>query len=147
VRKRAAIYARSATTQEHEPNFQLASQIHECKEYAVSKGYEVVEEYQEVSSGATIERPILKSLFEAAKEGKFDVLLIRDFARLARNSVLIHDLIRLFDEMGIEVESAIEPKDVIDLAAAIFGGVERIRKELVARRMQAGKAAKRNLQN
>src|ERR1700730_7820970 len=91
--KRAAIYARTATTQELGPNFPLANQIHECKEFATREGYEVVEEFQEVGSGSGIDRPILKSLLEAAKEGRFDVLIIRTFDRLSRNSGLIEKVI------------------------------------------------------
>jgi DNA invertase Pin-like site-specific DNA recombinase len=147
-KKRFAIYARTATVQEIGPNFALAEQVHLCKENGLSKGYKLAEDqiYQEVASGASSKRPCLDAVLKAAEEGKFDILIIRDYACLARNHDLLQELIRLFADMEIKVESATEPEGVIDIAAAVME-VERIQKERFTSRMLAGKRAKQNLRS
>jgi DNA invertase Pin-like site-specific DNA recombinase len=143
--KRFAIYARTATVQEQGPSLATAQQIHECKEYGTKKGYVLGDNlvFQEVVSGNSAKRPCLEAIFEAAKEGRFDVLIIRDYARLARNGALLHDIIRLFAEMGIDVESASEQDEVMQVAGHLWEIVEVVQKELLIKRMRAGKAAKR----
>ena len=144
--KRFAIYARTATKQELEPNFAMAEQVHQCKECGIRKGYQLVEDqvYEEVASGASADRPMLLAVLKDAEEGKFDTLIIRDYARLARKPALLQDLIRRFAEMSISVESTSEQNGVVAIAAAVFETVERIEKEHFISRMQAGKRAKRN---
>lgn len=148
-KKRFAIYARTAPVQEIGPNFALAEQVHQCKENGLSKGYKLAEDqiYQEVASGASSKRPILDAVRKAAEEGKFDILIIRDYARLARKHDLLHELIRLFADMEIKVESATEPEGVVAIAAAVMDEFERIEKERFTSRMLAGKRAKQNLRS
>src|SRR5947209_8157314 len=85
--KRAAIYARTATVQEREPQLALATQIHDCVEYAANQGYLILEGlvYQETCSGLSLNRPALTALREAAKRGEFDVLLVFTSDRISRN--------------------------------------------------------------
>lgn len=82
--KRAAIYARTAISPQRGPHFPMAQQIQECQAYAASEGYEVVEEFEEVSSGSSLDRPILQSLLQAAKEGRFEAVILPTFERLSR---------------------------------------------------------------
>jgi site-specific DNA recombinase len=143
--KRYSIYARTAVAQELGSNFALAEQIHECKEYATRKGYEAADPlvYQESGSGMNPNRPALEEVLKAAREGKFNVLIIRDFARLARKQAFLLDIIHLLSEIGVEVESVTGQREVMAIAGAAWETVERIHKELLVKRMQAGKRAKR----
>lgn len=109
MQQRFAIYARTATSQENTPNIAMAEQVHQCKEYGLSKGYDFIEEtYEEVISGLSQTRPILDKALAAATEGKFDVLVIRDYDRLARSESLFQLLNMLFEHAGVFVEVASE---------------------------------------
>lgn len=117
VSKRAAIYARSAAVEELSPSIALEEQVRQVTAYAHAHGYTLAENfmYVEVASGATAERPRLLRALSDAKEGKFDVLLVLDYERIARKYTLARTLIGLFEAAGIAIES-IEDEQV-DVAA------------------------------
>src|SRR5258708_7630404 len=109
--KRFAIYARTATSQDPTSNFALADQIHQCKEHGIAQGYELVEDqiYQEVVGGKTDKTPAqLERVLQSAKEGLFDVLVIRSFDRLSRRTNRMAILIATLEGYGVKVESATE---------------------------------------
>jgi DNA invertase Pin-like site-specific DNA recombinase len=89
----------------------MAEQIQQCKELGIRKGYQLVEDqvYEEVASRASADRPMLLAALKTAEEGKFDVLLIRNFERLARKQELLVTLIARFEEAAVGVESVAEP--------------------------------------
>lgn len=107
----AAIYARSATTQEGIESFTLALQIAACRKYATENGYQVSEKhiYQEVTSGLEGNRPILKDALRAAKNGEFTTLIIVDYARLARKATLLDRILLRFAEVRVTVIAITEP--------------------------------------
>jgi DNA invertase Pin-like site-specific DNA recombinase len=139
--KRAVIYARSATVQELGPNFAMAEQIHQCKAYGLIQGYEIVEEFQEVGSGNSLDRPILKSLLDAAKEGRFDAVIIHTFDRLSRLPEQASVIIETLEGYGVKVQSARENAQLERMILAIFEEVERIKKERISLRIRAGRKA------
>lgn len=107
----AAIYARSATTQEGIEPFALASQIAACRKYATENGYQVSEKhiYQEVTSGLEGNRPILEAALWAVKNGDFTALIIVDYARLGRKATLLDRILLRFAEAGVTVIAITEP--------------------------------------
>lgn len=139
--KKFAIYARCAVSQETGPNTALAQQVHECKSYALGKGYEPSEPlvYEDVGSGNNPDRPALAVALRAAAENKFNVLIVRDYARLARKQALLYDFLHLFAEYGVEVESASEHDEIMAIAQASRDIVEQIQKQMLVKRMQAGR--------
>jgi DNA invertase Pin-like site-specific DNA recombinase len=106
--KRTAIYARTATLDMIGPNNVLAEQIIECRKYGTGKGYEIVEEYQEIGSGNNINREILTKLLLDAQENKFDILVVKRFDRLARDQSLLRTILDKLKESNVEVESTQE---------------------------------------
>jgi len=143
--KRAAIYARSATSQELGQNFAVDAQIRACIQHANEQGYEVVDGqiYREIGSGNSANRQLLLAVLAAAEEGLFDVLLVYDFARLARDVKLLTELIKRFEEAGVKVESVTEDTELSTMIAAIYEKVGEVQKSRVAARSKAGKQAKR----
>lgn len=143
--KRFAIYARIATPQELNDNFPMQEQIRRCKEYGQQQGYQLVEEcvYEEVGSGSSIDRQVLKAVLSAAEEGKFDVLIIRSFDRISRNVNLVEKVIRTLEEYGVKIISATEDEDLQKMAFAIFEEVGRIERERLAARTRLGRQAKK----
>ena len=90
--KRAAMYTRSAASQEPgEENNALATQIRLCRLHCQVEGYATDEKhiYSEIGSGndGYNRRPQLTALLEAAKLGAFDVLVIATHNRLSRRKL------------------------------------------------------------
>jgi DNA invertase Pin-like site-specific DNA recombinase len=105
--KRAAIYARLATSpQEPQPN-PFAIQIQECLSHCESHGYRLSDAhmYQEVFSGTALQtRPQLTRLRAAAKRREFDVVVVVAADRLARNPAQVRTLVAELDGCGVTVE-------------------------------------------
>ena len=68
-----------------------------CRDRAAREGWEVVAEYADRGiSGATSNRPDYQRMLAAAFAGEFDVLLVDDLSRLARDDVETKQVIRRF---------------------------------------------------
>jgi site-specific DNA recombinase len=154
--KRFAIYARSATSQDPTSNFAIADQIHECKEHGIAHGYELVEDqiYQEVIGGNTDKTPPqLERVLQCAKEGQFDVLILRSYDRLSRRTDRMPVLIATLEGYGVKVESVNEevPQSAVlgtmhGMFSALQAEVARIERERITARMKHGRQAKRQAQ-
>ncbi len=83
---RAVIYARVSSTKQTTRGDGLNSQITRCREYAKYKGYEIVEVFQDDSSGSLTERPGMQALLKFLRSKRSDphVVIIDDISRLAR---------------------------------------------------------------
>jgi len=85
---KAAIYARYSRDTQREAS--IDDQIRKCQEYAKSRGWKVLPEHiltDAAKSGAlTKTRPGYQSLMQAVKRRAFDVLIVDDLSRLARDS-------------------------------------------------------------
>ena len=102
--QRAAIYARvSSGRQEQEAT--VESQLEAVRAHAKERGYRVVEEFvDEAYSGATLERPALDRLRDAAHAGAFQRLLILAPDRLARKAAYQVLLLEELKKAGVAVE-------------------------------------------
>ena len=98
---RAALYARTACLiQGLESAVEL--QLEALRNYATQNGMEIVEEFTDAGySGLQRDRPGLNRMCDAAGRRGFDVLLTRDPARLARNSVLQVSLLEELEQFGV----------------------------------------------
>lgn len=87
MNKRAAIYARVSTGKQEREGTSLESQVAESRAYAEQHGYMVVEIVQEQYSASRDirERPKLQQLLTLARERRFDVLVVHQSDRLARD--------------------------------------------------------------
>ena len=108
-RMRCAIYARYSTNLQRSAS--IDDQIRQCREYAARNGYLVVDGYvrsDEALSGASLQgRKGLESLMEAAKEmpRPFDVVLVDDTSRVARNTADALKTVEIFKFNGVAVIS------------------------------------------
>src|SRR5262245_66626515 len=109
---RAAIYAR-VSTEEQAERFGLTSQVTELRALAERLGYAIpsgAEFLDDGYSSATLERPALTRLRDAAKAGAFQIALVHDPDRLSRR--LAHQLL-LSDELeraGVRLEYLTTPR-------------------------------------
>lgn len=98
---RAALYARTACLiQGLESAVEV--QLEALRNYATQNGMEIVEEFTDAGySGLRRDRPGLNRMCDVAGRHGFDVLLIRDPERLARNSVLQVSLLEELEKFGV----------------------------------------------
>lgn len=89
----AVIYARVSTDGQEE-NFSTASQVEACTRYAQQHGFTIVGVFQDVASGAVIDRPKLDQVRELIRQGEIQAVIAYASDRLTRNvahSYLLRD--------------------------------------------------------
>jgi hypothetical protein len=98
---RAALYARTAClTQDRKSAVEL--QLEALRNYAIQNGMEIVDEFTDAGySGLRRDRAGLNRMCHGAERHDFDVLLIQDPARLARNAVLEISLLEKLEQCGV----------------------------------------------
>ena len=93
---RVAIYARVSTADQN-PELQLR----EIQDYADRQGWQVVDAYQDVASGAKASRRGLNRLMADAMARKFEAILVWKLDRFARSLVDCLNNIRTLEDQGI----------------------------------------------
>ena len=87
--ERAIHYARvSGDDRKNEGRNLEDGQLNLCREYSARKHYQIVAEFAEDDRGASgyeINLPELNKIREMARNGEFDVLVVRELDRLSRN--------------------------------------------------------------
>lgn len=141
---RCVIYARCSTVLKQDPE----NQVLPCRQYAESRGYDVVEVYVDRISGTKERRPALDKMLADGKNGKFDVVVIAALDRLGRD---VRMLVNLFDtlstKMGIMVISL---REQIDLTSSlgkailhIFASVAQLERDILSERIKISLAVKK----
>jgi site-specific DNA recombinase len=98
---RAAIYARTACVTQR-PNSAMGLQLEALRAYAARRGMDIVAEFtEEGCSGLRRDRPGLNRLRGLAERRGFDVLLICDPERLARDSGLQVLMLEELEQRGV----------------------------------------------
>jgi len=77
---RAAAYLRVSTDKQD-----LEVQLTEIRQHAVRRGWELVEAYSDIASGARDDRVDFRGLLADATKRKFDVIVVQRFDRAARS--------------------------------------------------------------
>lgn len=136
--KRVALYLRVSTADQCPE-----SQVHDLRQLAQQRDFKIVEEYIDQGvSGTSTSRPALNRLMNDAQRGKFDVVMVWAFDRMARSvSHLIHVLDQL-DQLGIEFLSfreAIDTHGPLGRAVmVILGAIAELERSLIVERVRAG---------
>ena len=78
--KRCALYLRVSTVDQHPE-----TQVHDLRQLARQRGYQIVHEYTDRITGTKAKRPGLDELLRDARRGQFDVVLVWASDRLARS--------------------------------------------------------------
>ena len=144
---RAAIYARVSTPRQARAQG-IDEQLERLKAYAEQKDFGLEEEnvyLDEGYSGASLGRPGLDALRDAAAMAEFEVVLVTAPDRLARNYVHQVLLMEELQGRGCRVEFTERPmsQDPNDqLLLQIRGAVAEYERTLIAERMRRGRLAK-----
>jgi DNA invertase Pin-like site-specific DNA recombinase len=135
--KRAALYARVSTGDQH-PETQLL----DLREMARQRGYQITREYSDVISGAKAKRPGLDQLMTDAQRGRFDVVLVAAFDRVARSVRHFLEVLDELNHLGIEFVSLRENIDTGGplgrAIVVIVGAIAELERSLIVERVRAG---------
>lgn len=134
---RAAIYCRVSTVDQKNE-----SQLYDLRQMATQRGYTIVKEYTDQISGSKSKRPGLDDLMRDARRGKFDVLLIWRFDRLARS---VRHFLEVLDELQHLNVGFISFSEQVDTATplgramiVIIGAIAQLERDIIRERVRAG---------
>jgi DNA invertase Pin-like site-specific DNA recombinase len=135
--KRAALYMRVSTVDQHPE-----TQLHDLRGLAAQRGFEVVNEYTDKISGAKAKRPGLDQLLADARRGKFDVVMVWAFDRMARS---VRHFLEVLDDLNhLEIEF-VSFRENIDTGGplgralvVIIGAIAELERNLIIERVRAG---------
>lgn len=138
--KRIALYARVSTKNNgQDPETQLFA----LREYAESRGLQVVGEYVDVGiSGSKDRRPQLEHLMKAARRRQIDAVVVARFDRFARS---VRHLVMALDEfagLGVDFISLSEAVDTSTpmgrMVFTVIGAVAELERSLIRERVMMG---------
>jgi site-specific DNA recombinase len=142
---RAAIYARVSSEEQREGQT-IDSQIAELDRFAVAQGWAVAGVYKDEGwSGALLARPALDRLRDDASRGLFDVALLNDVDRLARDVSHLGIIKRDLERRGVSLRFRKLPADespTSNLMVNILGSFAEFERELISDRTRRGRRHK-----
>src|SRR5437763_4111282 len=101
--QRVAFYCRVSTEEQREGQT-IESQIRELEKFAADKGWITTEVYKDDGwSGAILARPSLDRLRDDASRHRFDIVLLNDVDRLARDVTHLGVIKRDLERWGVRV--------------------------------------------
>ena len=137
MKKRAAIYCRVSTADQHPE-----TQLYDLREMAKQRGYEIVREYSDVISGAKAKRPGLDAVMADARRHRFDVVLVAAFDRVARSVRHFLEVLDELNHLGIEFISFRENIDTGGplgrAMIVIVSAIAELERSLIVERVRAG---------
>ena len=131
---RAGIYARYSS--ENQRPESIEDQIAACRRLASQRGFTVLEDHiyaDQAQSGARRDRLGLSALVSAAQNAQFDVVLVDDLSRLARDNYLMLSVIAELHFEGVRVVSVADGLDSDDEEATLGIQIRGIFNELQLR--------------
>jgi DNA invertase Pin-like site-specific DNA recombinase len=136
--KRAAIYARVSTPDQH-----LETQLFDLRDLVAKRGYTVIREFEDRGvSGSKSKRVGLDAMLSSARRREFDVLLVAAFDRIARSTKNFLEIVDELNELGIEFVSAREAIDTSGPMGRMFitlvGSIAELERSLITERIKAG---------
>jgi site-specific DNA recombinase len=154
---RAVVYARVSTQEQAQKKTSVPDQLEVCHEIIKKKGWTFIQEYKDegVSGHLVVERYGLQSMLRDAREHRFDLIVVKDYDRFARDKDAAGIIRKELKELGIQtfsVNTPVDPKppgeydpDEDDLGT-IVETISDMRSDLerkqIARRMKNGKMSK-----
>jgi DNA invertase Pin-like site-specific DNA recombinase len=130
----AAIYARYSS--ENQRPESIDDQVSACRKLAKQQSLTISDDHiyaDQAESGARSDRPSLSALMAAAHNGEFDVVLVDDLSRLARDNHLMLSIIAELHFDGIRVISVADGLDSNDEESTLAIQVRGIFNELQLR--------------
>jgi len=135
--KRAILYMRVSSVDQHPE-----TQLHDLRQMAAQRGFEIVHEYVDRISGVKARRPGLDELLRDARRGRFDVVLVWACDRIARSTRHFLEILDEFSQLNIEFISFRESIDTSGplgrAIVVIIGAIAELERNLIIERVRAG---------
>jgi DNA invertase Pin-like site-specific DNA recombinase len=135
--KKAAIYVRLS------PDQRVESQVYDLRKLVAQRGFAVVEEYCDRGiSGSKARCPGLDSMMADARRGRFSVVLVTAFDRIARSTKHFLEIVNELTTLEIEFISTMEGIDTSGPMRKMFviliGSIAELERSLITERIKAG---------
>jgi DNA invertase Pin-like site-specific DNA recombinase len=134
---RAALYLRVSSVDQHPE-----TQLHDLRQLAAQRGYQIIQEYTDRISGVKARRPGLGDLMRDARRGQFDIVLVWACDRIARSTRHLLEVLDEFNHLNIEFVSFRESIDTSGplgrAIVIIIGAIAELERNLIIERVRAG---------
>lgn len=111
---RVVTYYRVSTIVQEKKENSIISQKHLCRNFAETKKWKIINEFEEAISGQTLEfRVQLQNILRMAERQEFDILLIKDMTRLSRNIKNYLEIEETLHENNIQIIQVDFPTDIL----------------------------------
>lgn len=138
--QKVAIYTRIST---NDMGQDIDRQIHECRRYCETMGYEIVSEYgDEGFARTTRNRPALDKLIKDARQRKFNLVISDELSRFAGTPAL---LLNLLEELKLWNVNLVSVKEGIDtstpmgeMLATMLSAISKMELFNISHRVKSG---------
>jgi len=134
---RAAVYLRVSSVDQHPESQRL-----DLLQLIEQRGFTLVEEYVDKLSGTRARRPGLDRMLSDARRGRFDIVIVWAFDRLARS---VRHFLEVLDELSHLNVAFISFREQIDTAGplgramvVILGATSELERNLIIERVRCG---------
>lgn len=119
---RAIAWARVSTAEQDERGLSIPEQLREIRQYAKSRGIEIVSEFTEAVSAYQhrAKRAEFERMIKSARAERVPMILVHDFSRFSRDSVGAKALVRELRGAGIKVVSLNDPEIDPETVAGVY---------------------------
>ena len=118
------------------------TQLHDLRQMAAQRGYEIVAEFTDRISGAKAKRPGLDTMMADARRGRFDVVLVWAYDRIARSTRHFLTVLDELNHLQIEFVSFRESIDTSGplgrAVVVIIGAIAELERSRIGERGRAG---------
>lgn len=135
--KRVALYIRVSTGDQHPE-----TQLHDLKQMAQQRGLAIVAKYSDKISGTKAKRAGLDQLLTDARRGKFDVVMVWAFDRVARS---VRHFLEVLDELNHHNIEFVSFRENVDTGGplgramvVIIGAIAELERNLIVERVKSG---------
>ncbi len=139
---RVALYCRVSTPDQH-----IENQLLQLRDLSAKRGYQIVGEYTDRTSGAKARRLGLDSLMKDARRRKFDLVFVAAFDRIARSTRHFLQVLDELESFGVEFASAREAIDTSGAMGRLFltliGSISALERDILRDRVRQGIARRR----
>jgi len=135
--KRVVFYVRVSSVDQH-PETQLC----DLRPLAAARGYEIVGQYSDTISGSKAKRPGLDQLMSDARRGRFEIVLVWSFDRVARS---VKHFLEVLDELNHLNIALVSFRENIDTGGplgrammVIVGAISELERSIIVERVKSG---------
>src|SRR6185437_4056067 len=129
VTMKAVIYARYSSDLQRESS--IDDQLRNCRRRAEAESWMVITAYADKAvSGSDANRPEYRAMLEAANRREFDILLVDDLSRFARDSVEQERAIRRLEFQGVRIIATSDGYDSESKARKVHRGFKGLMNEI-----------------